>query len=65
VLIMNRRIIRCAWCHEEVKPKAPRIKIADAEGGSGPGILIATLHPECGEVIMETLDERKREAFAA
>jgi hypothetical protein len=60
-----RRLITCPWCNHPVQPNAPRMRLHQSETTTFSGNTLATFHPDCGDALLDMLEERTAQSEAA
>lgn len=55
--------ITCAWCNDPVLPNAPRMRVHESDSIRFSGNTLAHMHPECGDELLNYLEERTGRAL--
>lgn len=60
---MGRRfkhpVLTCPWCERPVTPGGPRMRLHQSETVRFSGNTLATFHVECGDDLLDLLEERR------
>lgn len=58
-MAFRKPVITCPWCGREVAANAARMRIHQSETTRFSGNTLATLHVDCGDLLLDLLEERR------